>query len=133
MIVQAFRYWERSCEILQKPKKQLKIGTGKLVARFAGMVGRFHRKFIGRRSVSIKGTPANTSHDSESEHPAKVVSRKQSIFAHFRKAEFAKYAREPRLKGRLGQKCTGDTVPRAENFGDLITADHKVLSKGCES
>ena len=22
---------------------------------------------------------------------------------------------------------------RAENFGDLITADHKVLSEGCES
>ena len=24
-------------------------------------------------------------------------------------------------------------MPRAENFGDLITADHKVLSEGCES
>ena len=24
-------------------------------------------------------------------------------------------------------------VPRAENFGDLITADHKVLSENCES
>ena len=27
----------------------------------------------------------------------------------------------------------GRVVPRAENFGDLITADHKVLSEGCES
>ena len=27
----------------------------------------------------------------------------------------------------------GGAVPRAENFGDLITADHKVLSEGCES
>ena len=27
----------------------------------------------------------------------------------------------------------GGDVPRAENFGDLITADHKVLSEGCES
>ena len=27
----------------------------------------------------------------------------------------------------------GEAVPRADNFGDLITADHKVLSEGCES
>ena len=27
----------------------------------------------------------------------------------------------------------GEAVPRAENFGDLITADHKVLSDTCES
>ena len=27
----------------------------------------------------------------------------------------------------------GGAVLRAENFGDLITADHKVLSEGCES
>ena len=28
---------------------------------------------------------------------------------------------------------TSTVVPRADNFGDLITADHKVLSEGCES
>ena len=27
----------------------------------------------------------------------------------------------------------GGAAPRAENFGDLITADHNVLSEGCES
>ena len=27
----------------------------------------------------------------------------------------------------------GEAVPRADNFGDLITADHKVLSENCES
>ena len=31
------------------------------------------------------------------------------------------------------RKRTGTAVPRAENFGDLITADHKVLGEGCES
>ena len=28
---------------------------------------------------------------------------------------------------------TGTVVPKAEIFGDLITADHKVLREGCES
>ena len=31
------------------------------------------------------------------------------------------------------QKTIGGAVPRAENVGDLITADHKVLSESCES
>ena len=31
------------------------------------------------------------------------------------------------------RKRTGNVVPRTENFGDLIAADHKVLSEGCES
>ena len=31
------------------------------------------------------------------------------------------------------QKTHWRVVRRAENFGDLITADHKVLSEGCES
>ena len=31
------------------------------------------------------------------------------------------------------RRRTGTVVPRAESFGDLITADHKVLCEGCES
>ena len=31
------------------------------------------------------------------------------------------------------RRRNGGTVLRAENFGDLITADHKVLSESCES
>ena len=44
-----------------------------------------------------------------------------------RKTGIAKYARGPRLKR------THEAIPRTENFGDLITADHKVLNEGCES
>ena len=31
------------------------------------------------------------------------------------------------------RRRTGEVLPRAEKFGDLITADHKVLSENCES
>ena len=31
------------------------------------------------------------------------------------------------------QKNNSGAVPGADNFGDLITADHKVLSDNCES
>ena len=31
------------------------------------------------------------------------------------------------------RRRTGEAQPRAEKFGDLITADHKVFNEGCES
>ena len=31
------------------------------------------------------------------------------------------------------QKSIGEVVPRAIFFGDLLTADHKILGQGCES
>ena len=31
------------------------------------------------------------------------------------------------------RRRTGEALPRAEKFGDLITADHKVLDEGCKS
>ena len=36
-------------------------------------------------------------------------------------------------KTEIARSARGPKVPRAEKFGDLITADHKVLSDNCES
>ena len=44
------------------------------------------------------------------------------------KTEIARSARGPQCRRRIGR-----VVLRAEIFGDLIAADHKVLSEGCES
>ena len=44
-----------------------------------------------------------------------------------RKTEIVTSAGGRKLQGRLA------VVPKAENVGDLITADHTVLSEGCES
>ena len=57
-----------------------------------------------------------------------------SVYTHFPKdrnceiCERTKITRAPCRRRRIG----GD-VPRAEIFDDLIAADHKVLSEGCES
>ena len=47
--------------------------------------------------------------------------------------ETARSAREPRLRGLFAGSALGDAVPRAEKFGDLITADHRVLNEDGES
>ena len=51
----------------------------------------------------------------------------------FPKTEIARSVNGPRLQGPPCRRRNGEAVPRAENFGDLITADHKVPSDTCES
>ena len=49
-----------------------------------------------------------------------------------RKTEIARSARGLTITRAPCRRRFGGAVPRAENFGDLITADHKVLSENCE-
>ena len=51
----------------------------------------------------------------------------------FPKTEIARSASGPKLQGAPCRRRKGEAVLRADNFGDLITADHKVLSDNCES
>ena len=50
-----------------------------------------------------------------------------------RNTEIAKSVRGPRITRSPCRRRNGGAVLRAENVGDLITADHKVLSEGFES
>ena len=62
-----------------------------------------------------------------------MLSGEHSFFTHFRKdrnCDICLGTKNIRLSCR---RRTGTVVPRAENIGDSITADHKVLSEGCES
>ena len=83
-----------------------------------------------------RGNPApkdrhtsSSSHELPMESRAKVEpgSGKHSVYTHFPK--------DPNCDICLKTKRTraGTVVPRAEHFGDLITADHRVLGEGCES
>ena len=49
------------------------------------------------------------------------------------KIEVAKSACEPKMASALCRRRTGEAVPRAEKFGDLVAADHKVLNEEGES
>ena len=58
---------------------------------------------------------------------------KHSGYTHFPKDRNCEICHRTKITKAPCRKRTGEAVPRAENFGDLITADHKVLSEGCES
>ena len=79
--------------------------------------------------------PAHISQNSDSEHTIKKAtkSRKHSIFTHFPKDRDCHVCLITKTTRASCRRCAGTVMPRAENFGDLMTADHKVLSEGCES
>ena len=58
---------------------------------------------------------------------------KHSVETHSRKDRNCEICQRTKITRAPCRRRSSGAVPRAENFGDLITADHKVLSEGCES
>ena len=58
---------------------------------------------------------------------------KHSVYTHFPKDRNCEICQRTTITRAPCGRRNGGGVPRAERFGDLITADHEVLSEGCES
>ena len=58
---------------------------------------------------------------------------KHSVYTHFPKDRNCEICQRTKITRAPCRRRIGRAVPRAEIFGDLITADHKVLSDNCES
>ena len=58
---------------------------------------------------------------------------KHSVYTHFPEDRNCEICQRTKVTRAPCRRRIGGAVPRAENFGDLITADHKILSEGCES
>ena len=77
--------------------------------------------------------PASSSRESASEPRGKVLSGKHIFLLTSRRTKIARSALRTKITRAPCRKRTGTAVLHAEKFGDLITADHKVLSDKCES
>ena len=53
---------------------------------------------------------------------------KHSVYTHFPKDRNCEICKRTKIRRAPCRRRNGEAVPRAENFRDLITADHKVLS-----
>ena len=58
---------------------------------------------------------------------------KHIVYTHFPKDRNCEICKRTKITRAPCRRRNGEAVPRAVNFGDLITADHKVLSDNCES
>ena len=78
---------------------------------------------------------SSSSHELPMESRAKVESGsdKHSVYTHFSKDPNCDICLKTKMTRASCRRRAGTVVPRAENFGDLISADHKILSEGSES
>ena len=81
------------------------------------------------------GSHASSSHEASLEPTTKRREDlgKHNVHTHFLKDRNCEICKRTKITRAPCKRRNGETVPRAVNFGDLITADHKVLSDNCES
>ena len=81
------------------------------------------------------GSHASSSHETSLEPITKRREDlgKHNVHTHFPKDRNCEICERTKITRAPCRRRKGEAVPRAVNFGDLITADHKVLSDNCES
>ena len=81
------------------------------------------------------GSHASSSHEASLEPTTKRREDlgKHNVHTHFHKDRNCEICKRTKITRAPCRRRKGEAVPRAVNFGDLITADQKVLSDNCES
>ena len=95
----------------------------------------FKENLVDDRVPEHRDSHASSSHELSLE-PTSTRSEdlgKQSVFSHFPKDRNCEICQRTNITRAPCRRRIGGAVPRAEIFGNLITADHKVLSESCES
>ena len=101
-----------------------------------GMAARIQGEILVDDEIPLQGgSHASSSHEVSLEPTTKRREDlgKHSVYIHFPKDRNCEICKRTKITRAPCRRCNGGAVPRAVNFGDLITADHKVLSDNCES
>ena len=93
----------------------------------------FRENLVDDRVPEHRDSHARSSHEPSLEPMRSVDLGKHCIHTHFPKDRNCEICQRNKITRAPCRRRTGRIVLRAEKFGDLITADHKVLSEGCES
>ena len=82
-----------------------------------------------------RGSHASSSHEASLESTTKRREdlSKHNVHTHFPKDRNCEICKRTKITRVPCRRRNGEAVPRAEKFGDIVKADHKVLSDKCES
>ena len=100
------------------------------------MAARIQGEFGWNDEIPLQGgSHASSSHEVSLEPTTKRREDvgKHNIHTHFPKDRNFEICKRTKITRAPCRRRKGEAVPRADNFGDLITADHKVPSDNCES
>ena len=117
-------------------KEEITIERGDpLFAEIPEWLQEFRENLVDDRVPERRDSHASSSHELTLEPtPARSADLgKHSVHTRFPKDRNCEICQRTKITRAPCRRRSGGAVPRAENFGDLITADHKVLSEGCES
>ena len=135
---------ERGDPLLLKPTKNPKSNLNEDHERVRGdplcseipeWLQEFRENLVDDRVPERRDSHASSSHEPSLEPtPTRSVDLgKHSVYTHFPKDRNCEICKRTKITRAPCRRRNGEAVPRAEIFGDLITADHKVLSDNCES
>ena len=93
----------------------------------------FRENLVDERVPQRRDSHASSSHELSLEPTRSADMGKHSGYTHFLKDRNCEICQRTKITRAPCRRRIGRIIPRAENFGGLITADHKVLSEGCES
>ena len=132
---------QKSCYMNQpKSQNQIKI---RITSKYRGdpynsdipeWLQEFRENLVDDRVPEHRDSHASSSHELSLEPTRSVDLGKHSVFyTHFAKDQNCEICQRTKITRAPCRRRIGGVEPRAENFGDLITADHKIVSEGCES
>ena len=93
----------------------------------------FRENLVDDRVLEHRDSHASSSLESSLEPARSEDLVKHSVKTHFPKDRNCEICQRNETARAPCRRRIGRVVLRAENFGVLITADHKIVSKGCES
>ena len=117
-------------------KEEITIERGDpLFAEIPEWVQEFRENLVDDRVPERRDSHASSSREPSLETTSKRSEDlgKHSVYTHFPKDRNCEICQRTKIARAPCRRRIGGAVPRAQNFGDLITADHKVLSEKCES
>ena len=88
---------------------------------------------MDERVPEHRDSHASSSHEPSSEPMRSVDLGKHCVYTHIPKDRNCEICQRTKITRAPCRRRIGRVVPRAEIFGDSITADHKIVSDGCES
>ena len=119
-----------------KNKKETTIELGNsLNSEIPEWLQEFRENLVDDEIPLQGGSHASSSHEASLEPTTKRREDlgKHNVHTHFPKDRNCEICKRTKITRAPCRRRNGEAVPRADKFGDLTTADHKVPSEGCES
>ena len=117
-------------------KKETPIERGNpLYSEIPEWLQEFRENLVDDEIPLQGGSHASSSHEASLEPTTKrrVDLGKHNVHTHFPKDRNCEICKRTKITRAPCRRRKGEAVPRADNFGDSKTEDHKVLSDNCET